>query len=235
MLVRNSFLNGLAQKPIESLNSTYTRPTSAFKPVKIKLKWADGNQNNRRDLLCQFSTKTDLLNLKEKDLNKPVVTHLKSKPQKSILKSTCIIDNFTGVFKRPNTGNVKNNDTAMGENPIGNNNNPLVNSKNYNSNFEPQKLKEQPTRQNNFLSINKNNNTGTTRSFTSEPKNDPKNSEFTKIIITPVQSIVNNNINNIYIQSPNSNDIDIKKLTQLYNNNENNTNNLCDNKVSLKN
>jgi len=198
--------------------------------MKTKLKWADSNISSRKDQLCQASGKNDLYNLKDKDLMKPVVTHLKVKPGKSILKQTGLIDNFTGVFKRPNTGNVKNTDMSLGV-PINNNNtnintyntnNTLINSKNYSSNYEaPSRIvKEEPLlRQNNFLS-NNNNNTGSTRSFTSDQKDKNNNNDFsnTKIIITPVQSIVNNNINNIYIQSPNNENIDIKKLTQLYNN-----------------
>ncbi len=230
LLVRNSFLNGLAQKPIESLNSTYTRPTtSSYKLNKTKLKWADNGMNNRRDMLLQCSGKNDLYNLKEKDLNKPVVSHLKSRPHKSIIKHTGIIDNFTGVFKRPNTGNVKNTDTSLGGGS-----NTLSNSKNYSSNMnmDNQRVREEPIRQNNFMN-NKGPSTNHSRPYTSEQKDQKVNNAFAKIIITPVQSITTNNTyNNIIIQSPN-NDLDVKKISQLYHlpSNNDNSNDHMRNKV----
>lgn len=253
LLVRNSFLNGLSQKPIESLNSTYTRPTSSYKPVKTKLKWSD-NGSNRKDVLCSFSCRTDLLTLKEKDLMKPIVTHIKQKPTKSILKATGILDNLSGIFKRPNTGNVKNTDTSMGyNNPQKINmtsekyesttppkysskissDEPLKNSVNNNDNNNP--ASSYGGRSNNFT----NNKNASTRSFTSDQKD--KNNEFTKIIITPVQKIVTTNINNYYIHTPNEDGYTDKM--KYYNSNDagsgtnnsyiqDNSTNLSNNKVS---
>ena len=80
ILLRNTYLNGLE-------NNLNDRPYTAnleFKNESIRrILWADKNDNNRKDLLCNINPQKELLFIKE---IKPVTNHKKMMPLKPTLK-----------------------------------------------------------------------------------------------------------------------------------------------------
>jgi hypothetical protein len=80
ILLRNTYLNGLENK----LNNRPYTANSEFKSESIRrILWADKNDNNRKDLLCNINPQKELLFIKE---IKPVTNHKKMMPLKPTLK-----------------------------------------------------------------------------------------------------------------------------------------------------
>jgi len=77
LLLRNTYLNGLAQKT----DKNELRP---FNYTTRKVVWADNNNFNNKGQLCSVNLGKELMY--QKDI-KPVVSHKKSKPMKSSLKT----------------------------------------------------------------------------------------------------------------------------------------------------
>lgn len=83
ILLRNTYLNGLESK------STNIRPLTANAQLKSesnfkKILWADKNDNNRKDLLCNINPNRELYFIKE---IKPVLNHKRMLPMKSSFKN----------------------------------------------------------------------------------------------------------------------------------------------------
>jgi len=220
IILNNTYINGLPPKPQDV---TLKRPTTtSFSSNNKKLKWTDNGSDNRRDLLCSCNLAKDLLNLKE---IKPV-EHKKGKT-KSILKgsggSIKSISNSTTTLnevKRPLNSSRQNLNDLIPErkssftsqtnnfpithqqrpNSVDNRDKDIENiakgeyNSNYNVVVNEQNLSSNFNNVSNSNNINKLNERGSDLYSQNQPS---------KIVISPnIQSIINNNINNFYIQSP---------------------------------
>ena len=206
MMMRNTYLNGLQGK-----SNNDSRSERSFFGSSKKVNWNDIN-SGKKDALIQTTFHVDLFIQKEL---KPVLTHKKLRPSKSIIKGR---SNSLDVRRSNNmmTGNI----AQQKGNYISNQNYTPM----YNNNDVADKGVNNNNRVNNFAQNNHIN--PPPRSFSVEQKADNRKNNLmnnfqdkdttTNIqIITPnVNSIINNNYNNIYIQSPT--EMDFKKLNQIY-------------------
>jgi hypothetical protein len=86
IVIRNTYLNGLTAKTIQSQNIALMQSmdrTSLSLGKSRKILWSDNNLQ-RKDLLCSTNLNKELIYQKE---IKPIVSHKKMKPTKSILKT----------------------------------------------------------------------------------------------------------------------------------------------------
>jgi hypothetical protein len=205
-MMRNTYLNGLQGKS----NADMRTERNTFSTGR-KVNWNDIN-TGKKDALIYAPYHVDLFI--QKDI-KPVSTHKKLRPSRSILKGRSI-----SVDVRRSNNLTPNNMPQQKSNYITNQNfNQL-----YGSNEGNQEKSNPNNRLNNFVGNNHIN--PPPRSFSLDQKGDNRKPNLgnnfqekettTNIqIITPnVNSIINNNYNNIYIQSPT--DMDFKKLNQIY-------------------
>lgn len=211
--MRNTFLNGQQTK------TTFDRSERSFYGGSKKVNWNDNNMG-KKDALISVNYNIDLFF--QKDV-KPVTTHKKLRPNKPIIKGR---SNSADVRKSNNL-NPQQMNSYINQNNQGikfNNNNSILEDKNLKNNTNNINNNNNNSRINNFVQNNANNQPPP-RSISLDQKGDNRkqinnnypDKDFTKIqIITPnINSIINNNINNIYIQSPT--DMDIKKWNQIYN------------------
>ena len=213
MMMRNTYLNGIQGK-----NNFDNRTERTIFGSGRKVNWNDVNTGKKEGLIYS-PFHIDLFIQKEV---KPVTSHKKLRPSKPIIKGrSSSVD-----VRRSN--NLNNNNLIQQKTNYTNNNN------NNNNNFNPmyanndintdKTTTNSSNRINNFISNNHVN--PPPRSFSLDQKGDSrKNNLLTNFqekelatniqIITPnVNSIINNNYNNIYIQSPS--EMDFKKLNQIY-------------------
>jgi len=80
ILIRNTYLNGLENK-IPS--RPYTSNNEYKSESNRKILWADKNDNNRKDLLCNINPQRELYFIKD---IKPITNHKRMMPLKSSLK-----------------------------------------------------------------------------------------------------------------------------------------------------
>ncbi len=83
VLLRNTYLNGLEHK----LNSRPTTSNDFKSDPNKKIIWADKNDNNRKDLLCNINPNKELYFIKE---IKPITNHKKMVPLKSSFKKKSV-------------------------------------------------------------------------------------------------------------------------------------------------
>jgi len=183
-VIHNTYLNGLNIKNENRSNLDFERKISNNNSKRIS--WADNNNLNRKDLLCNTNFTKDLFY--QKDI-KPILNHKKGKPIKSILKKRSASADAAGnKFKMTGLNNVT---TSTNLNNSNINNQNAYNSSNYNSNS---------------------NNYGTNNSFinkseTKSPQDKGNNMNLSN------NSIVNNFINNKNLNSSinNLNNLEPKK------------------------
>ena len=137
-LLHNTFLNGLNINKDKSLDMERKTPKN-ISSIQKRIQWADNNNFNRKDLLCNTNISKDLLFQKE---IKPVQTHKKNKNIKSILKTrsaSADIIRFAGPSFNLNSNNIsvnlgnnRNLNNVSNSSVINNNPNPgiLENKKN---------------------------------------------------------------------------------------------------------
>lgn len=206
IMMRNTYLNGLQGKNMMDVRNERNN----FGHGR-KVNWNDLN-TGKKDGLVQTAYHVDLFI--QKDV-KPVTSHKKLRPSRSIIKGRSV---SVDVRMSNNLNQTNNAQQLPG----------YINSKNllqqYGGNNEQNPDKTQ-NRLNNFMGTNNNVNPPP-RSFSLDQKGDVRKNNLlnnyqekdlsTNIqIITPnVNSIINNNYNNIYIQSPT--DMDFKKLNHIY-------------------
>jgi hypothetical protein len=209
LLLRNTYLNGLPNK-----NTVGGKPM-AFNSRGIQ--WAD---NNKRDLLCTTNLGKDLMI--QKDI-KPVVSHKKLRPMKSILKRSnsadprkltpSRLDSFVNNYIKKDsnkdtsfTSTYNNNYHNMPRTPDNDNNNKprLMSPLNK---FEPEKVVQKEERL----------RTPPLRSYSVDTRDKKVPApEVTNIIIAPnMKSLISNNIKNIYIN--NNNDTSTDKSPSRFN------------------
>jgi hypothetical protein len=207
LLLRNTYLNGLPNKQERRIDRSISYNSR-------KLQWADNNNYARKDLLCTLSLNKDLM--VQKDI-KPVISHKKLKPNKSILKRSNSVDvmrkhtpsgmeNFVNNYINKNkekdnsfSNTITNNYTNMPKTPD-ENKSRIMNSMNR---FESEKVIQKEERI----------KTPPSRSYSVDTR-EQKKAEVTNIIIAPnMKSLISNNIKNIYI----NNDVSDKSPTRLSN------------------
>ena len=129
-LIHNTYLNGLNLKADNKSNLDIERKISSISSKRIV--WADNNNFNRKDLLCNTNFAKDLFY--QKDI-KPVLNHKKAKPIKPILKIRSASADVTGAnkYKMFGLNNIPAS-TNLNNSNINNQNAYSANS-NYNSNL----------------------------------------------------------------------------------------------------
>lgn len=145
VLLRNTYLNGLENKvPIRP----YTSDAKISSIKSKKINWADKNDNNRKDLLCNINPQKELYFIKD---IKPMLNHKKMMPLRSCMKRKAhssqgsrspFKDNKAELQNIINSGNSYNSTQ----------NTNFVSVKNYNSNS----LNNSSNQQDNNTSYNKN-------------------------------------------------------------------------------
>lgn len=201
IMLRNTYLNGLQGK----LNFDVKTERSLYGLSK-KVNWTDSN-TGKKEALIATNFKVDLYF--QKDV-KGVTSHKKLRPSKSIIKG------------RSNSVDVRRSNIIGNQQMNNYNNNQNV--KMISNMMDTSDDKTAPNnRANNFVQSN-NNSSLPPRSFSLDQKVDnskglmnfqpEKNSANIQIITPNVNSIINNNYNNIFIQSPT--DMDFKKLNHMY-------------------
>ena len=207
-MMRNTYLNGLQGK-----NNNEIKTERSFYGSSKKVNWTDNN-TGKREALVSTTFHVDLYF--QKDI-KQVISHKKLRPSKSIIKGR---SNSVDVRR----SNLMNNQQLNNNNNQNYNNNQGFKQMNNINDLSSDDKKPLGSKVNNYIQ-GKNNPNLPTRSFSLEPKGDnskglinfqpDKNVSGNIQIITPnVNSIINNNYNNIYIQSPT--DMDFKKLNNIY-------------------
>jgi len=136
VLLRNTYLNGLENKiPIRP----YTSDNKLGGSKSKKIVWADKNDNNRKDLLCNINPQKELYLIKD---IKPMLNHKKMIPSRSSMKRKAYSsqgrrspfkDKNAELKSLINAGNNYNSDPNSNFVPVKNyNSNPLNNSNNNN-------------------------------------------------------------------------------------------------------
>jgi len=179
-VIHNTYLNGLNNKADTRYSNDNEKKIS--NPASKRICWADNNNFNRKDLLCNTNYTKDLFYQKE---IKPILSHKKGKPIKSILKKrSASADGSASKYKMFGLNNVTAS-TNLNNSNI-NNQNAYSASNNYNSNL--------------------NNNYGTNNSFiinnneTKSPIIDNNNNNSGSMNVSN-NSIMNNYVNNKNIGS----------------------------------
>jgi len=157
-VMHNTHLNGLNLKSENKSNIDIERKLSNISSKRIT--WADNNNLNRKDLLCNTNFTKDLYY--QKDI-KPVLNHKKGKPIKPILKKRPnSADPSSTKFKIYNLNNVTastnlNNSNINNHNSYGANSNYNSNINNYGGNNSFINNENKSNQDNNLAEINSNN------------------------------------------------------------------------------
>jgi len=222
-VIHNTYLNGLNVKIENRSNIDIERKISNISSKRIT--WADNNNLNRKDLLCNTNFAKDLFY--QKDI-KPILNHKKGKPIKPILKKRSSSADPANKFKIYNLNNVSTS-TNLNNSNI-NNQNAYSATSNYNSNLNNYGTNnsfinnENKTSQDN-TEINTNNSSSIMNNYMSGKNYGSNNDPKRPLAQNNSYANINNNSNNALINTSGIGNKENSNFNSRLNNNNNNLDN----------